>query len=164
MNVVAWQNMKTLFYFQVIIFSLYATNIDAQPMQSKEDLQENVVMYNAKINELIEKHSSNGFKIVKEQKLPLRSSTDMVITLPLHAGDWYHFCFVGDPSAEKIKATLYLEGLGDLVQDRIIVRRENEFWTEFSFMCPQSANYELTIFQKAEVSRPLSYLTVFKRN
>lgn len=121
-------------------------------------------MYNEKINQLIDKHTGNGFKIIKEEKLPIRSTIDMVIHVPLYEGDWYHFCFIGDPSAEKIKATLFLEGLGDLVQDRIIVRREHEFWTEFSFVCPRSGNYELTLFQKSEISRPLSYLTIFKKD
>ena len=137
---------------------------NSQSREINDEMKNNIIIYNSKINEIIQKNTQNGFSIIKEEKLPLRSEIDMVVILPLYAGDWYHFSFVGDPSAVKIKATLFLEGYGDLVQDKIIVRRENEFWTEFSFMCPQSGNYELTLYQKAEISRPLSYLTLFKKN
>ena len=156
--------MKTLFHFIILVF-LSNLVLKAQPAPTfiTSEMKENISQYNAKINELIERNTLNGFKIIREEKLPIRSDIDMVVILPLYAGDWYHFSFVGDPSAQKIKATLFLEGFGDLVQDRIIVRRENEFWTEFSFLCPQSGNYELTLYQKSDISRPLSYLTVFKK-
>jgi len=157
--------MKTLRSFlTILLLNLYSLTSFAQTTEVTPEMKESVRLYNAKINELIDRHSKNGFTIIKESKLPLRNAIDMVIHVPLHEGDWYHFCFVGDPTSRKIKATLFLNGLGDLVQDRIIVRRENEFWTEFSFICPQTGNYELTLFQKAEVSKPLSYLTIFKRD
>lgn len=156
--------MKSLFQLFILVF-LSNLILKAQSDRTllTAEMKENIILYNSKINEVIERNTLNGFKIIKEEKLPIRSDIDMVVILPLYAGDWYHFSFVGDPSAQKIKATLFLEGFGDLVQDRIIVRRENEFWTEFSFLCPQSGNYELTLYQKSDISRPLSYLTVFKK-
>lgn len=152
--------MKTLFTFLLSFISIAAFS----QHEISPEMKRCVLLYNEKIDELITTHTSNGFHILQEQKLPIRSGIDMVVHLPLYEGDWYHFSFVGDPSSEKIKATLFLEGFGDLVQDRIIVRRENEFWTEFSFLCPQTGNYELTLYQKAEISRPLSYLTIFKKD
>ena len=134
----------------------------AQSRHITPEMQENVKLYNAKIDELIDRTSKNGFHIVREEKLHLRNNIDMIVNIQLLEGNWYHFCFVGDPSSTKVKATLFMEGIGDLVQDRIKVKRENEFWTEFSFICPQSGNYEFTVCQKAPVERPLSYLTVFK--
>jgi hypothetical protein len=156
--------MKTLRIVSIQLLMLLPMMVFAQTHCVSPEMQDCVRKYNDKINELIDKHSHNGFHILKEQKLPMRSATDMVVSMPLYEGDWYHFCFVGDPSADKIKASLYLEGFGDIIQDRIIVKREHEFWTEFSFMCPQTGNYELTLFQKSEVNRPLSYLTVFKKD
>jgi len=135
----------------------------AQKMEITPEMQENVILYNAKINELIDKNTRNGLKLVREEKLPSRSNIDLMLHINLREGNWYHFCFVGDPCAIKVKATLFLEGAGDLVQDRIKVRRENEFWTEFSLLCPQTGSYELTLLQKAPVQRPLSYLMMFKK-
>lgn len=155
--------MKTLRFFALLILSYLPFDAISQHIEITPEMQENIRLYNSKIEELIAKHNSNGFKIIQEEKLPLRSGNEMIIHMPLYEGDWYHFCFIGDPSSEKIKATLFLEGLGDLIQDKLIVRKENEFWTEFSFICPRSGSYELTLFQKNEISRPLSYLTVFKK-
>ncbi len=133
-------------------------------MEITPDMQENVIVYNAKINELVEKNSTRGFHLVKEEKLPMRNNIDMILHISLREGNLYHVCFVGDPGSIKVKATLFLEGVGDFVQDRIKVRRENEFWTEFSFLCPQTGNYELSLLQKSSLSRPLSYLMVFKKD
>ena len=134
----------------------------AQPLLSG-DMKEAVKTYNLKINELYDKHTKNGFVVYKEQKLPMQANLDFVINFKLIAGSWYHFSFVGDPSSSKIKAVLFKEGFGDMVQARLFVDRENEFWTEFSFICPQTGIYELSLFQKNEISRPLSYLTIFKK-
>jgi hypothetical protein len=136
----------------------------AQTTKLTPDLIENIQLYNLKINELISKNEGNGFVIMKEEKLAIRSDIDFVIHLPLYKDNWYHFCFIGDPGADKIKCTLFLEGLGDIIQDRIKVQRMNIFWTEFSFLCPTSGNYELSLYQKADIGRPLSYLTIFKKN
>ncbi len=155
--------MKTLLHLQIILFLLVSLHSVAQGIEITAEMQQHVELYNAKINELIDKHTKNGFAILSEEKLPMRSNIDMVVHIPLHAGNWYHFCFIGDPGADKIKANLFLEGLGDFVADRIVVRREHEFWTEFSFMCTYNGSYELTLNQKAEISRPLSYLVVFQK-
>ena len=156
--------MKQIICIATVFLMLNCLHSVAQKIQLTPELEENVRLYNDKINELFTQTSQNHFHIVKEEKLPLRSGLDLVLNIPLYEGDWYHFCFVGDPGSDKIKATLFLEGYGDLVQDRIVVRREHEFWTEFSFMCPQSGLYELRLFQKCDIPRPLSYLMVFKKD
>jgi hypothetical protein len=148
----------------LFIFGLcIASKAFSQSHTLTPEMQDCVTKYNLKINELLSTHQQNGFEILKEQKLPIQSNLDMILHLPLYAGEWYHFSFVGDPSADKIKTTLFLEGYGDIVQDRIKVNRDSEFWTEFSFICPQTGMYELTLYQKCEISRPLSYLTIFKK-
>lgn len=136
----------------------------AQGIDALEQMQLQVKQYNEKINELISKNEKNGFHILMEKKLPMKNQLETVLMAPLYEGNWYHFCFIGDPSSEKIKTTMFLEGFGDLVQDRIIMRREHEFWTEFSFMCPQSGQYEFTFFQRCPMSRPLSYFVVFQKD
>ncbi|GBL36052.1 hypothetical protein EMGBS15_16470 [Filimonas sp.] len=43
-------------------------------------MQENVILYNAKINELIDKNTRNGLlKLVREEKLPSRSNIDLML-------------------------------------------------------------------------------------
>lgn len=157
--------MKTLPGYLIFVGLLLAcNNLIAQTELTAAELALNVKRYNEKINELIAVNEEKGFQITQEKKLPMRDEIDLVIILDLIKDNWYHFCFVGDPSASKIKAALFLEGLGDIIQDRIIVKREKEFWTQFSFRCPETAHYELTLFQDAPLSRPLAYLTVFRHS
>lgn len=127
------------------------------------EMQQAVINYNQKINEEISVHQANGFEIFKEKKFNLASGQDGVMYVQMYEGSWYHFCFVGDPLSIKIKATLFLEGVGDLVQDKVIVSRANEFWSEFSYICPRSGIYEFRIFQKSDIERPLAYVTIFKK-
>ena len=157
--------MKTLSYLP--LFLLLFACLQCKSQSTKEitpEMAQNVTRYNAKIDELIGRALANGFRIVREEKLHLRNNVDMLLNISLMEGTWYHFCFIGDPSSTKVKATLFKEGVGDLVQDRIKVKREHEFWTEFSFVCPQSGNYEFIVSQKGPFARPLSYLAVFKKN
>lgn len=150
--------------FFIIVFCFTASFVvtNAQT-DNREELNTSVRTYNEKINELQALHVKNGFGVYKEQRIPLQSGIEHVILLKLVAGSWYHFSYVGDPNSDKINATLFKEGVGDLVQARIQVAQQKEFWVEFSFICPQSGIYELTLRQKCPISRPLSYLTVFQK-
>lgn len=131
--------------------------------EHKEEMNESVKLYNEKINEFNNIHTKDGFTIYKEQRIPLQSGNEHVLLIQLTAGTWYHFSYVGDPNAEKIKTYLFKEGIGDLVQARIYPNKQLEFWTEFSFIPPQSGIYELSLYQKCSISRPLSYLTIYKK-
>lgn len=137
--------------------------MQAQALDTNTELQENVELYNQKINELVAIHEGNGFKINKELRVPMRSKTSVVLNFPMRAGKWYHFAFVGDPGSTKIKLNLYFEGQGDYVQDKIMVQRDHEFWTEFSFICPQTGMYELELMQKSSIQKPLAYLMIFEK-
>ena len=155
--------MKTLQHLLFCIMVFATSFCTAQQTEITEEMKENVILYNAKINELIEKNLANGFDLVKEEKLPMRNNIDLILHVNLREGNLYRICFVGDPGSVKVKTTLFLEGIGDIVQDRIKVRRENEFWTEFSFLCPQTGNYELSLLQKSSLPRPLSYMMIFRK-
>ncbi|HNB80959.1 MAG TPA: hypothetical protein PLP34_01410 [Chitinophagaceae bacterium] len=162
------QTNRSIFSFMVrlllIVFCFSSTLSKAQIAGfTREELNENVKAFNEKINEQIAKHERNGFKLVKEQRIPLRSGHDLQLYLNLFSGEWYHFVLVGDPGADKIRTSLFLNGQGDYVQDKILVRRHEAFWTEFSFICPESGQYEWTLFQKSVLPRPLTYIMLFKK-
>lgn len=152
------------FLFLLCFLAALSFTGSAQSAWDKDQMQVQVKQYNEKINELIGKNEKNGFHVLMEKKLPMKNQLETVLMAPLYEGNWYHFCFIGDPSSEKIRTSMFLEGFGDLVQDRIIVRREHEFWTEFSFMCPQTGRYEFTFFQRSPMSNPLSYFVVLQKD
>lgn len=153
-----------MFKFMLLVFGFVVSAFVTKAQSAdNQELNTSVRTYNEKINELQSLHTKNGFGVFKEQRIPLQSGIEHVLLLKLVAGSWYHFSYVGDPNSDKINATLFKEGIGDLVQARIHVAQQKEFWIEFSFICPQSGIYELTLRQKCPISRPLSYLTVFQK-
>lgn len=140
-------------------------------MQSKretfvltDDMKAAEISYNEKILERMKVHLKNGFGIYQEDRVTLIAGKDRSVYIPLVKGQWYHFVYVGDPHAEKISVNLFLDGLGYVVNDRLKPQQTGEYWSEFSFICPQSGLYELMLFQRCAISRPLSYLTVFQKS
>jgi len=134
-----------------------------QKLEITEEMKEAERSYNEKILERIAIHRKNGFEIYKEDRVALLAGQDRSVYITLEEGQWYQFVYVGDPHAGKISVNLFLEGVGDFVNDRLKPQQDGEFWSEFSFLCPQTGNYELSFFQRCPISRPLSYLTVFRR-
>jgi hypothetical protein len=132
-------------------------------LTSGEVKANNVKMYNDLIEKAIQVHTSNDFKLFKEQRIPMKDKVGNIINIQLEAGNWYHFVFIGDPSCKKLKVTLFKEGIGDFVTNRTGSKNE-EFYSEFSFICPMSGVYEFTCFQKGEMANPLAYLMLFKKN
>ncbi|MBK7762647.1 MAG: hypothetical protein IPI46_04655 [Bacteroidetes bacterium] len=155
--------MKRIQLLFVLVLGMNNLNSFAQSSEITSELKENVLLYNQKINELVVRHEGNGFVINKEARIPMKSGTSVVLNFAMMEGKWYHFVFVGDPGSKKLKANLYFEGQGDYVQDKIMVQRDNEFWTEFSFICPQTGMYELDLFQKSQIQKPLAYLMIFEK-
>lgn len=162
----------TLFaFFLLIPFSGMAQEEDfdqflsekPQKLEITDEMKEAERSYNEKILEQIAIHRKNGFEIYKEDRVALIAGQDRSVYITLEEGQWYHFVYVGDPHAGKISVNLFLEGVGDFVNDRLKPQQDGEFWSEFSFLCPQTGNYELSFFQRCPISRPLSYLTVFRR-
>jgi hypothetical protein len=140
------------------------TDMEAEDNSSYEAKKaNNVTVYNNLINEAIKVHTGNNFMLYKEQRIKMQNREGKIIHMDLEAGQWYHFVFIGDPSCKKLKVTLFKEGVGDFVTDKTGSRNE-EFYTEFSFIAPVSGMYEFTCFQKGEMDNPLAYLMLFKKN
>jgi hypothetical protein len=136
--------------------------MQAQDRSDSVHLQENVKQYHEVIDSLYNLHIHNGLTLVKDNKLPMHDGIETVMHIPLMAGDAYHFVFVGDPDSRKIKLTLFKEGQGDYIQDKIMVKQDGVFWSQFSFACPETGDYELTLYQRSAQPNPLSYLMLFK--
>ncbi len=101
-----------------------------------------------KATELISGHKKSGFVTYKSGQILARQNEEFPLYVHLIAGRWYHFVIVGNPDAKKISLRLGLPGLGDFITDRFKPEQTNEYWTEFSFVCPQSGHYLLTLNQK----------------
>lgn len=119
--------------------------------------------YNEKIVELYNLSTGKGFVLQKETRIHAESKKESQVRMQLNKGEWYHFVFVGDPLSDKIKVKLFLDGAGTMIEDILRASQTNEFWTEFSFICPATGIYEFSTQQNSSISRPLSYLMLFAK-
>ena len=160
--------MKVLTLLIISCFSFFA--LQAQTALSDEadqsdsaQMARNVKLFNETINAKIAEHTANQFTLFREQRIQMTDKTNQLVAMQLEYGNWYHFVFVADPSCKKLRVSLFQEGYGDIVTDRT-GKSNDEFVTEFSFMCPVTGMYEFTCFQKGEQKKPLAYLMLFTRN
>lgn len=151
----------------LVLFTVHAKAQEStEPKVSNEDslqMAQNVRRFNEAIQAKLQEHTANQFTLYREQRIPMKNKTDQMVAIKLEYGNWYHFVFIADPSCKKLKVSLFQEGYGDIVTDRT-GKSNDEFITEFSFMCPVTGMYEFNCFQKGEQPQPLAYLMLFKRN
>ncbi|HMN32140.1 MAG TPA: hypothetical protein PKA54_02070 [Chitinophagaceae bacterium] len=129
--------------------------------QSKTNLLES--QFNNKVTELYTKYKSDGFITYKGGNVNMTKNTEFPIFVELKAGNWYQFVIVGDPDAKKIEMKLGLEGVGHIITDKFKPENTNEYWTQFSFVCPRSGRYLLTVFQKGSKKEMLGHVAVLQK-
>ena len=115
-----------------------------------------------KASELTRLHQQRGFIVYKTGTIQSRINEEYPVFIQLEAGRWYHFVLVTDPRVKKFIMRLGFPGIGDFITDKFKPEQGDSFWTEFSFVCPQSGNYLLTFFQKSQESFPV-HITILQR-
>lgn len=119
-------------------------------------------IYNKKINEFYSKYAKDGFSVCHQGDLNMENNTEFPILMELKEGEWYQFIVVGDPAATKYEMKFGLAGLGDIITDKFSRKRTNEFWTQFSFVCPRSGRYLFTFFQLGDKNHFKGHVGVMK--
>ncbi len=119
-------------------------------------------LYNKKINEFYRQYAQDGFKVLHQGDLRMENKTEFPILMELNEGEWYQFIVVGDPAATKYEMKFGLAGLGDIITDKFSRRHTNEFWTQFSFLCPRSGKYLFTFYQLGEKNYYKGHVGVMK--
>lgn len=144
-------------------FDSQATSTKSEALIITPEMKKAEIDYNEKIVELYNHYTNKGFALQKESRINAETRKESQVRMQLNQGEWYHFTFVGDPLSDKIKVKLFLDGAGTMVEDILRVNQTNEFWTEFSFICPATGIYEFSMQQNSSISRPLSYLMLFAK-
>lgn len=119
--------------------------------------------FNRKVSELYTKFKADGFETYKGGNLNMEKNTEFPIFVELKEGRWYQFIVVGDPEAKKIEMKLGLEGVGHIITDKFKPENTNEYWTQFSFVCPRSGRYLLTFFQRGHKKDMLGHVAIMQR-
>jgi hypothetical protein len=56
-----------------------------------------------------------------------------------------------------------LVGVGDVITDKFKPEITNEYWTQFSFVCPRSGRYLLTFYQRGSKKDMLGHVAILQR-
>ncbi len=151
------RQFKTLlFAFTILTFSLcsYAQNKKADLVKTN---------FENKVSELYTKYKTDGFVTYKGGNINMEKNTEFPILVELKEGRWYQFVVVGDPEARKLEMKLGLEGVGHIVTDKFKTENTNEYWTQFSFICPRDGRYLLTFYQKGSKKDMLGHVGILQR-
>ena len=121
----------------------------------------------AKMREMYAHYLKDDFKIFRKANLNMKPKTEFPVYLQLTRGKMYHFMMFFDPTTERVEMKLGKEGVGHIITDKFYPLnkkgKKGYFFTEFSFICPQSGTYLLTLFQKTGKKKPIAQMCVFQK-
>jgi len=145
----------------LMTFALIAGSLFTQAQSANQDPVK--LSFDLKVAELYTKYKTDGFVTYKGGNLDMQRNTEFPIMVELVEGRWYQFCVVGDPEAKKIEMKLGLVGVGDVITDKFKPEITNEYWTQFSFVCPRSGRYLLTFYQRGSKKDMLGHVAILQR-
>jgi hypothetical protein len=147
--------IKKIYILLFISFCLQV-NLYAQEAETKQ-------AFHSKVSELYTKYKLDGFVTYKGADLNMQKNTEFPIWVDLKEGRWYQFCVIGDPEATKFEMKLAKEEVGNIVTDKFKNAKTNEYWTQFSFICPRSGRYLLTFYQRGPRKELLGHVAILQR-
>ena len=124
--------------FKTILCTLLFMGSSMVSMAQKAPKDEVKSAFDVKVSELYTKYKTDGFVTYKGGTINMEKNTEFPIFVELKAGRWYQFVVIGDPEANKIEMKLGLEGVGEIITDKFKPQNTNEYWTQFSFICPRN--------------------------
>jgi hypothetical protein len=140
-----------------LLFALiFGVAVQAQDAQTRSS-------FTQKVNDYYTKYQKEGFITYKGCDLPMERNTEFPIWVDLKEGRWYQFCIVGDPEATKFEFKLGKEEVGSIITNKFKNEKVNEFYSQFSFICPRSGRYLITFFQRGPRKNLLGHVAILQR-
>jgi hypothetical protein len=152
--------MKTKMFFLGCLLFISTLTLFGE---NKNDSPSKKIVFKSKVNELYSNNKLLGFTTYKGGDLSMSRNTEFPIFVELIEGGLYHFIAVGDPDSKKMEFKLGLEGYGEIVTDKFKPQNTEEFWTEFSFICPKSGRYLLTFFQRGNTRNLMAHIGIMQQ-
>jgi hypothetical protein len=150
-------NVKSLLLAIVLVLTSSISFAQLRPVDQVNK------QFNDKVSEMYTKYKTDGFITYKGGNINMEKNTEFPIFVELQEGRWYQFMVIGDPEAKKIEMKLGLEGFGDIITDKFKTENTNEYYTQFSFVCPRSGRYLMTFFQKGPKRDMLGHVAILQR-
>lgn len=98
--------------------------------------------YSATVDSLKSFYASQGFAVLREASMTMESEYEMPIVLPMNAGTFYEFVFIGDPSSRLYEVRMF-----DYAEKQVVYKKN--MWGDidgniisFSYV-PQVTEYHM---------------------
>ena len=85
---------------------LFSTNVSAQDDVIKQQSCEGNP-YQQTVDSLKQFYATQGFTVLREASVTMESEFEMPVVLPMQAGTWYQFIFIGDPTSRLYEVRMY---------------------------------------------------------
>ncbi|MBK6331603.1 MAG: hypothetical protein IPL09_10970 [Bacteroidetes bacterium] len=149
--------------FNTIKITLLLVFVSMISFAQQKEMNSNKTAFDNKVSELYTKYKTDGFVTYKGGNINMEKNTEFPIFVELKEGRWYQFVVIGDPEAKKLEMKLGLEGVGNIITDKFKTENTNEYWTQFSFVCPRDGKYLLTFYQKGSKKELLGHVGILQR-
>ena len=122
-------------------------------------------MLNRQADSLKEMYAKDGYILLKEASVNMKSEYEMPVVVPLTEGSWYQFVFIGDYSSRLYEVRMY-----DW-QEKMVIFRQNK-WSEIDgnvisyTYIPKHSEFHLmkpVQVNKEKKSNLCGYVMLFKR-
>jgi hypothetical protein len=101
----------------MLIFAMLSMHSIAQPMVDSGIIAD--VVMTRQTDSLKNLFNQDGFVMIKEATITMKSQYEKPIILPLTEGTWYRIIFVGDKSSKLYEVTMY-----DWQEKRVIYQKQ----------------------------------------
>lgn len=121
--------------------------------------------YSATVDSLKSLYASQGFAVLREASMTMESEYEMPIVLPMNAGTFYEFVFIGDPSSRLYEVRMF-----DYAEKQVVYKKN--MWGDidgniisFSYV-PQVTEYHMIkpLQVNKQKKKICGYVMLFKKN
>ena len=113
--------MKTPYLFLSLLLALFLaqSSLQAQDVIRQQSCNNDLISRQA--DSLKEVFAKDGYVVVREASMAMESEFEMPVIVPLTAGTWYQFVFIGDLSSKLYEVRMY-----DW-QERMVIYRQHKW-------------------------------------
>lgn len=121
--------------------------------------------YSATIDSIKSLYANQGFTVLREASMTMESEYEMPIVLPMNAGTFYEFVFIGDPSSRLYEVRMF-----DYAEKQVVYKKH--MWGDidgniisFSYV-PQVTEYHMIkpLQVNKQKKKICGYVLLLKKN
>ncbi len=157
---------KKTFLFLLVVCTLFLKNsvCCAQKKTKEFDLRTAPKFWLDSLQAKYDKFTrDDNFLVYQKTSRKADRNTELPILVQMFKGRLYHYLIFADPETGKVEVKLGKRGVGHIITDKFYPNRTGEFYTEFSYVCPKTGYYLLTVFQRGGKKKQMTHVAVLQK-